>query len=220
MKISKQTIDILKNFAQINSNILIREGNLLRTISVGMNIFASATVEEEFPREFAIYDLNSLLGILTYSDDQDVEFGESSLTVSKDGGKFEYFYADSSIIVAPPNKEITFDPYFEFNLSASDIALIQKAASITGGNTLSVVADGETATLVVGNTDPKNPSTNSYRKSLGGTDLTFDCRLSISNFKVINDDYVVSISKKKFMNFKSNTRELSYFIAAEPESDI
>lgn len=220
MKISKQTIDILKNFSQINSNILIREGNLLKTISVGMNIFASATVEEEFPREFAIYDLNSLLAILTYSDDQDVEFGEASLTVSKDGGKFEYFYADPSIIVTPPNKEITFDAYFEFPLSASDITLIQKAASITGGNTISVVADGEVATLIVGNTDPKNPSTNSYRKSLGETDLVFDCRLSIANFKVITDDYVVAISKKKFMNFKSNTKELSYFIAVEPESTI
>jgi len=220
MKISKQTLDILKNFSQINSNILIQQGNLLKTISVGMNIFSSAKVEEEFPREFAIYDLNSLLAILTYSDDQEVEFGEASLTVSKDGGKFEYFYADPSIIVSPPNKEITFDPYFEFSLSASDITLLQKAASITGGNTLSVVADGEVATLIVGNTDPKNPSTNSYRKSLGETDLVFDCRLSIANFKVITDDYVVAISKKKFMNFKSNTKELSYFIAVEPESTM
>lgn len=218
MKISKQTLDILKNFSQINSNILIREGTLLRTISVGMDMFARATVDEEFPREFAIYDLNSLLGILTYSDDQDVEFGEASLTVSKDGGKFEYFYADPSIIVAPPNKEITFDPYFEFTLGASDIALLQKAASITGGNTLSVVADGETATLIIG--DPSTPSTNSYRKSLGETELTFDCRLSISKFKVLNDDYTVAISKKNFMNLQSNTRELSYFMALEKDSTI
>jgi hypothetical protein len=218
MKISKQTLDILKNFSQINSNILIREGNLLSTISVGKNIFARATVAEEFPKELAIYDLNSLLGLLTLSDDQEVEFGDNSLTVSKDGGTFEYFYADSSIIVAPPNKEIKLDPHFEFSLSAADVGMLVKAASITGATTLSVIADGTEATLVIG--DPKTSSSNSYRKSLGDTELEFDCRLGIDNFKVLNDSYDISLSKKKFMHLKSSTKEVLYFLALEPESVI
>lgn len=218
MKISKQTLDVLKNFSQINSNILIREGSLLRTISVGKNIYSRATVAEEFPKEFAIYDLNSLLGLLTLSDDQEVEFGDTSLTVSKDGGTFEYFYADTSIIVSPPNKEITLETHFDFTIAAADISMLQKAANITGATTLSIVADGETATLVIG--DPKTSSSNSYRKNLGETDLEFDCRIGIDNFKVMTDEYTVSLSKKRFMHMKSNTRDVQYWLALEPESVI
>lgn len=218
MKISKQTLDILKNFSQINTNILIREGNQLSTISVGKNIFSRASVAEEFPLEFAIYDLGSLLGLLTLSDEQEVDFGDKSLTVSKDGGTFEYFYADPSIIVSPPNKEIKLETHFEFTIGATDIGMLQKAASITGATTLSIVADGTKATLVIG--DPKTSSSNSYRKSLGETDLEFDCRLGIGNFTVLTDEYVVSLSKKKFMHLKSTTKDVQYWLALEPESVI
>lgn len=218
MKISKQTLDILKNYSQINGNILIREGNVLSTISAGKNIFSRATVAEEFPREFAIYDLNSLLGLLTLSDDQEIDFGDKSLTVSKDGGTFEYFYADSSLIIAPPNKEIKLEVHFDFSLATADIHMIQKAANITGATTLSVIADGENATLVVG--DPKTSSSNSYRKSLGETTLEFDCRLGIDNFKIMQDDYVISLSKKKFMHLKSTTKDAQYWLSLDTESVI
>lgn len=173
---------------------------------------------ETFPLEFAIYDLNSLLGLLSLSEDQDIDFGDKSLTVSKDGGTFEYYYADPSIIVSPPNKEIKLTPHFEFALAAADIQMIQKAASITAATTLSVIADGENATLVVG--DPKTSSSNSYRKSLGATNLEFDARLSIDNFKVMADSYVVSISKKKYMHFKSTTRDVQYWLATDLDSVI
>jgi len=218
MKISKQTLEILKNYSQINSNILIREGNILSTISVGNSIFSRATVAEEFPQEFAIYDLSSLLGLLSLSDAQDIEFGEKSLTVSKDSGTFEYFYADTSIIVAPPNKEIKLESHFEFLLPATEIGMLQKAANLTGATTLSVIADGENATLVIG--DPKTSSSNSYRKHLGPTELEFDVRLRIENFKVLVDEYVVSLSKRNFMHLKSNTRQIQYWLALDPDSTI
>lgn len=211
MKISKQTLDLLKNYSHINSNILIREGNVVSTVSVGNTIFSRAVVEEEFPVEFAIYDLNSLLSLLTLSDDQDVDFGENSLTVSKDGGTFEFHYADPSIIVAAPNKEIVVDPFFEFSLTGPEITMIQKAASITSSTTLSIIGDGETATLLLN--DPKNSGSNTYRKVLGQTEDVFNSRLSMDSFKVMNDGYTVGISKKKFMHFKSTTKDLQYWIA-------
>ena len=90
MKLSKQALDVLKNFATINTNILVREGNTLSTISTGKNIFARAEITEAFPKEFAVYDLNSLLSLLTVMEDTDVDFGDESLTVSKGNAKFEY----------------------------------------------------------------------------------------------------------------------------------
>jgi len=106
MQISKETIDILKNFAGVNSNILIRKGKTLATISTAKNIFAKADVAEDFPEEVAVYDLNSLLALLTLMENQNVEFGDKSLTISKDNGKFEYFYSSPSVIVAAPDKSI------------------------------------------------------------------------------------------------------------------
>ncbi len=98
MQISNDTIQVLKNFATINSNLMIRKGKRLATISTAKNIFAKAEVAEEFPVELAIYDLNSLLALLTLMENQNVEFGEKSLTISKDNGKFEYFYASQNIL--------------------------------------------------------------------------------------------------------------------------
>ena len=83
MKLSKDTLEVLKNFATINTNILVREGTSVSTISTGKNIFAKAEVTEPFPKEFAVYDLNSLLSLLTVMEDTDVDFGDESLTVSK-----------------------------------------------------------------------------------------------------------------------------------------
>ena len=112
MQISKETIDILKNFASINSNLMIRKGKTLSTISTGKNIFSKADVTEEFPLEVAIYDLNSLLALLTVMENQEVNFGEKSLTISKGNGKFEYFYASPSVIVAAPEKSIELDSHY------------------------------------------------------------------------------------------------------------
>lgn len=219
MKISKQTVEILKNYAQINSNILFRGGNQISTISVGRNIYSKATVAEDFPIEFGLYDLNNFLGLLTLSDDSEIEFGESSLTLSKDGGTFEYFYTDPSIIVAPPNKEIKIDSHYEFELPASEIQTITRAASVTNATTISVVADGKNATLIVG--DPLTPSSNSYRKVLSDTELEFDCRLSIDNFKVLGgESYSCFLSQKKFMSLKAKSRELQYWLSLDSTSTI
>ena len=94
MKFSGETLSILKNFASINTNIIFKQGDNVATISNAKNIFAKATIKESIPNEFAIYDLNSLLAMLTLMENQDVAFGDKSLMVTSDEGKFEYFYSD------------------------------------------------------------------------------------------------------------------------------
>ena len=165
MQISKETIDILKNFASINSNILIRKGKALSTISTAKNIFAKANVIEDFPVEVPIYDLNSLLALLTLMENQNVEFGDKSLTISKDGGKFEYFYSSPTVIIAAPDKTIEVDNHFQFKLSAEDVQMIMKAAAITAAPTISVVCKHQQVVLTIG--DKKNDTASTYKKSIG-----------------------------------------------------
>ena len=218
MKLSKDTLDTLKNFATINTNILVREGNTLSTISTGKNIFARAEIKETFPREFAVYDLNSLLSLLTVMEDTDVDFGDESLKVTKGSSVFEYFYADPNIIVSAPDKSIEVDNFFQFDLTKEDIDMILKAAAITAAPMLSVIGDGTQVVITVG--DPATPKSNSFRQVIGQTDKKFDARLAVENFKVIPGSYSVILSEKKFMFLESSKGDTKYWLALERSSEI
>tara|TARA_B100001996_G_scaffold375485_1_gene355482 strand:+ start:369 stop:1052 length:684 start_codon:yes stop_codon:yes gene_type:complete len=218
MKLSKETLDTLKNFATINTNILVREGNTLSTISTGKNIFARAEVKEAFPREFAIYDLNSLLPLLTLMDDTDVDFGEESLKVTKGTSVFEYFYADPNIIVSAPDKSIEVDNFYQFDLTKDDVDMILKAAAITAAPMLSIVGDGTEVTMQVG--DPSTPKSNSFKQVIGNSELKFDARLAVENFKIIPGSYSVILSEKKFMFLESSKGDTKYWLALERASVI
>ena len=218
MKLSKNTIDVLKNFATINTNILVREGNVLSTISTGKNIFARAEIEETFPQEFAVYDLNSLLSLLTVLEDPDVVFEPECLKVAKGKARFTYYYADPNIIVSAPDKSIEVDNFFQFDLSKDDIEMILKAAAITAAPMLSVIGDGSEVVVTVG--DPATPKSNSFRQVIGTTDKTFDARLAVENFKVVPSGYTVILSQKKFMFLESSKGDLKYWLALERSSTI
>jgi hypothetical protein len=219
MKISTDTIKVLQNFAGINNNVRIRPGNELTTISPQKNIFAKATVAETFPQDFCVYDLNSLLSLLTLMEDQDIDFGDSSLKISKDGGEFEFFYADESVIIAPEaGKNIAVDTHYTFKMSSTDVQMLNKAAAIVGAKFISVVSKAGKTTLSVG--DPKTASSNSYKRVLETSDHEFNCRLAVENFKVVPDAYTVTISKKKFFHFKHDTKPLQYWLAMEPDSVV
>lgn len=222
MKISNETLQIIKNYATINTNILFREGNSIATISAGKSIFAKATVPENFPKEVAIYDLNSLLALLSITGDQDIEFGDSSMTISSESGQFEYFYANPNVLAPKyaewPVKTPTSEGFYTFELSHEQVHMITKSVSILGAQMISIIGDGENATLIVG--DPKTPSTNAYRKQLGKCDRTFNAHLNIENFKIISGDYSVVISDKSFIHFKNKNKDLGYWFALDRESNL
>lgn len=219
MKISTETIKVLQNFAGINNNVRIRPGSELTTISPQKNIFVKAAVAETFPQDFCVYDLNSLLSLLTLMEDQDIDFGTASLKISKDHGEFEFFYADESVIIAPEaGKSIPVDNHYQFKMTSTDVLMLNKAAAIVGAKFVSVVSKGGKTVLSVG--DPKTASSNSYKRTLDGSEHDFNCRLAIENFKVMPDAYTVTISKKKFFHFKHDTRALEYWLAMEPDSVV
>lgn len=218
MKISNDTLSVLKNFASVNTNLLVRQGNTLSTISAGKNIFARATVEENFDREFAIYDLNSLLGLLTLLEDTEVDFGAESITMTKGRSTFEYYYADPEIIVGAPDKQIEVDEFFTFDLLADDLNMIQKAAGINAAPMLSIIGDGTNVTLTVG--DPATPKSNSFKQTVTDTDKVFKAHLQIENLKVLPGDYKVTISAKKFMHLVNTKTDVKYWLALDKTSEI
>lgn len=223
MKFSGETLSLLKNFASINMNMVFTPGDTVKTLSNANSIFAKATIKEEIPNEFHIYDLNSLLAMLTLVDNQEVGFEDKSLIVSSEKGKFEYFYSSSDIVKSPPAGEIEHSAVYTFMLTADDVQMIMKAASITGAPTISVTNKNQTVTLTIG--DRKNLSSSNFKKDLGTAFNDFDVFIAVENLKVIPDAYEVTVAKTpngkaKFLHFKHMSRPLQYWIACEPGSVI
>lgn len=223
MKFSGETLSLLKNFASINTNIVFKQGDNIATISNAKNIFAKATIKESIPNEFAIYDLNSLLAMLTLMENQDVEFGDKSLIVTSDKGKFEYFYSNADIVTAAPTGEIEHVDVYKFKLMAEDVQMIMKAAAITGAPTISVTNKNQNVTLSV--SDRKNDTASNFKKALGTAFDNFDVFIAVENLKVIPDAYEVSVAKTpngkaKFLHFRNEGRQLQYWIACEPGSVV
>lgn len=217
MQISNETIQLLKNFATINSNIIFRPGDKIVTMSTAKNIFAAATVAENFPREVAIYDLNSLLALMTLNEKCEVDFNEESLRIARNGGDFEYFYSDPRLVTAPPaNKSIEVDNHFQFKLSAEDVQTMQKAIAITASPNIFITSKLNQVTLSI--SDKKNAKANSYKKVIGPGFDDFNVFFGVDIFKIIPDAYTVTVSKKKFLHLKHETKNLEYWLACDPDS--
>lgn len=223
MKFSNETLAILKNFSSINTNIVFRPGSEISTISNAKNIFAKASIKETIPNGFAIYDLNSLLAMLTLMENQDVTFNDKSLTVTSDKGKFEYFYSNPEIVTSAPTNEIEHISVYKFKMIAEDVQMIMKAAAITAAPTISITNKNQNVVLSVG--DRKNDTSSNFKKNLGTSFDSFDVFIAVENLKVIPDAYEVSVAKTlngkaKFLHFKHESKQLQYWIACEPGSTL
>ena len=218
MNLSDKTLTILKNFAGINNSILVKQGTQLRTISVAKNILAEAQIDEEFPRDFGIYDLNQFLNGLSLHQDPNLDFTEDShITIKEGRRRVKYFYADPQVIIAPPEKEIKL-PTQEvcFQLESTALDKLVKAAAVYQLPDLSVIGENGEITMVV--RDKKNDTSNEYAVNVGETDKEFEFNFKMENIKIIPGAYDVVISSKLLSEFTNTQYNLKYFIALEPDS--
>jgi hypothetical protein len=218
MKLSDNALAILKNFAGINNSILVKQGNKLRTISVAKNILAEAEIKEEFPRDFAIYDLNQFLNGLSLHQDPDLDFNEESYLSIKEGKRrVKYFFADPNVIIAPPEKEIqlpTQDVCFQ--MDSVTLEKLVKAAAVYQLPDFSAIGENGVIKLVV--RDKKNDTSNEYAIVVGETDKEFTFNFKVENIKIIPGAYDVVVSSKLLSQFTNTQHNLKYYIALEPDS--
>jgi hypothetical protein len=216
MKLSEKTLAILKNFSSINQSILIKKGNKLRSISVMKNILAEAEVEETFPKNFAIYDLNQFLNGLGLHQDPDLDFENNSHVIIREGKRrVKYFFADPEVIVSPPEKDIVLPSQDVcFQLEHSQLDNLKKAAAVYQLPDLSVIGEAGVIRLVV--RDKKNDTSNEYSIVVGETDKEFTFNFKVENLKIIPGSYDVVVSEKLLSKFTNERYNLTYYIALEP----
>ena len=218
MKLSDKTLSVLKNFSSINQSILFKEGNSLRTISVMKNILAEATIEEEMPKDFGIYDLNQFLNGLALHQNAELDFTNDSYVVIKENkSRSKYFFADPNVIVTPPDKSISLPSEDVcFILDTKELDKLLKAAAIYQLPDLSVVGEAGVIRLVV--RDKKNDTSNDFSVIVGETDDVFTFNFKVENIKIIPGSYEVVISSKLLSRFKNTAFDVQYYIALEPDS--
>jgi len=212
MKLSENALNVLKNFASINSGVVLNKGNVLRTISPEKSILVEATVEDDLPVPFGIYDLNQFLGNVTTLKNPDLTFTPENVMMNDGETVIKYRACDSSLITSPPNKSLILnDPDVTFDLSQAALSKILKLATMNSLCNISVI--GENGKLRIQAHDKNNDKSNEIFTELtdwSGKD--FVCTFRAESIKVIPDDYTVSIKLGAFSHFKSKTRNLGYFI--------
>ena len=218
MKLSNDTVGILKNFASINQNLIIKEGSELTTMSAMKNIVARAKVMETFPKEVAIYDLNEFLAALSLFTTPVLDFQDQFVTMSEEGNprnSLKYFYSDPSVVTSPskmitmPSEEVT------FTLNDDTVNQLKRAAGVISSPDLAL----ENNLLTV--QDKKNDTANNYSinvdcKAEENADYTFFFK--VENLKLLGGDYRVAVSSKFISHFKNTKSDIEYWIALEPES--
>jgi len=216
MKLSTETISVLKNFSTINANLMVKAGSSLSTMSAMKNIVAKADVSEEFLSDFAIYDLNEFLSALSLFGKPDLEFNDDFVIITEEGTSksLKYWFSDPSVVTTP-SKEISMpSTELTFNLSSDTLNEITKAAAVIGVPDMAL-AGGK---LMV--TDKKNSTANAYETSLdvGSVDAEYKFWFKVENLKVMPGAYDVEVSSKKISHFTNTKLGVQYWIALEPES--
>ena len=221
MKLSEHTTSVLKNFASINQNLVIKEGKTISTMSAMKNIVAKAEVDEDFPREIAIYDLNEFLAALSLFTNPVLDFSENHVMITeegKTGNSLKYFYSDPSVVTTPSSEITMPETEVKFSLDSSDLSKVQRAASVIGSPDLVLEKNGTGSYLTV--KDKKNDTANNYSLDVdaeGNGEYNFFFK--VDNLKLLPTNYDVNVSSKNISYFKSQAgNAVEYWIALEPES--
>ena len=221
MKLSDHTVDVLKNFATINQNLVIKQGSTLTTMSAMKNIVAKAEVEESFDKEVAIYDLNEFLASISLFSSPVLEFNDGFVTIKEENSpknSLKYFYSDPSVVTSPyktitmPSKEVS------FTLNGDNLTKLKRAAGVIGAPDLVLEKKNTDVFLTV--KDKKNDTANTFSVDVDtvedGSDFKFFFK--VENLKVMDGDYHVDISSKNISHLASSNKDVEYWVALEPES--
>lgn len=220
MNLSNETLAILKNFAAIQPNILMKAGNEIKTIAEAKNIVAKATITETIPQNIGIYDMSDFLSSMSLFSNPAFDFDADgkSVTISEGKSSLKYFLSDESSLTFP-QKDVAMPPIdVSFTLTADTLASLRKATALLGVDTISVEDAG--SGIVVRVKNPKNATSNSYGTEVEGNNNghTFKFHFDIANFKILPGDYEVGISGKLISHFKHKTLPIEYWIALEKSS--
>ncbi len=215
MKLSSETLSVLQNFAKINSGIEFKKGNKIATMSSGKTVLAKATLKDDFPQDFCVYDLNQFLAVHSLNKDTEIDFDDANVIFKSGRSKIKYRKTEKNMIVTPPEKQLSLPSVdVSFTLTEEDLAAILKTASVLQSPNIAVESDGDKVWLTAFNAVDNSAHTNSIDVS-EGNGHKFKMVFLTDNFKMISGGYDVEISSKGLASFKNKTVDIQYWVATE-----
>lgn len=221
MELTDSTLQVLKNYATINPNIVVTEGSVIKTISVARNVLSKAQLNEEFPQGFGIYDLNEFLNVLSLVDSPRLKFEKNYVIVGDTTGRssVKYHFSDPEMLTSP-GKDINMpEPEVKFTLDTDTLGRVKRAAAALGHDEISITPITGAIRLSV--VDSKDATSNAFSIDVEGTypeGVDFNFTMNVGNLKVINEDFEVGISSKLISQFISKQSAIEYYIALEKSS--
>lgn len=221
MELSDSTLQVLKNYATINPNLVVTEGSVVKTISVARNVLSTAHLTEEFPTSFGIYDLTEFLNVLSLVDSPRLKFEKDYVTVGDSTGRssVKYFYSDPEMLTSP-GKDINMpEPEVKFVLDTDTLGKVKRAAAALGHDEVAI--SPTTGAIRLSVIDSKDATSNAFSIDVEGTypeGVDFNFVMNVGNIKVVNEDFEVGISSKLISQFASKQSPIEYFIALEKSS--
>lgn len=222
MKLSSETISVLKNFGAINQGIYFKKGKTLKTVSSHKNILAEVNIQEDIPTDFGIYDLNNFLSVVSlHKDDPSFEFEEKQVLIvgNKGRSKLKYRFCDVNTIVTPPEKQFVMpEPEINFTFSAEDFDWVLRAASVLSSPHIAIESDGSKVSIVTLDLQDDSAHTDALEVADGNGDK-FKMIFKTENIsKLLSGSYDVSISSKGVSHFKNKNVPLQYYVSTESGS--
>ena len=221
MKLNDTTINILKNYATINPNIVIDKGTDIKTISVARNVLSTSVVSEPFPLRFGIYDLNEFLNVISLVDEPRLKFENDYVVIGDATGRssVKYFFSDPEMLTSPANSINMPEPEVKFILDSDTLKKVKRAAAALGHDEVAITPDSGSIKLSV--VDSKDDTSNAYAINVEGEfpeNVSFKFIMNVGNMKVVGEDYDVGISSKLISEFPGKQSTTEYYIALEKTS--
>ena len=222
MKLSGETLSVLKNFGTINQGIFFKQGKTLKTVSSHKNILAEVTIKEEIPADFGVYDLNNFLSVVSlHKDDPSFEFDEKHVVIvgNKGRSKIKYRFCEPTMIVTPPEKQFVMpEAEIKFTFSSEDFDWVLRAASVLSSPHIAMESDGKKISIVT--LDVQNDAAHTDALEIAdGNGNKFKMIFKTENLtKVLPGVYEVAISSKGVSHFKNKNVPLQYYISTEAGS--
>ncbi len=218
MKLSEETIEILKNYATLNQGLAVKPGSVLKTITPSRSVLAISRVVESFPVSFCLYDLNKWLAKLSLYREAELEFESDRIVIkSADNRRTDYIkYSSPEIVKGVPDKDIALDDHdYEFTLTQEDLIWARKSAGISSSENFMFRGDGKH--IYFQSNTLKDDSSDLSSTMIGDTEDEFLCVLQVANFKLLDGAYNVKIrgGEKALTKFEHTTKNIQYYIAVE-----
>jgi len=222
MQLSNDTLNVLKNFGNINQGMFFKQGKVLKTMSSGKNILAEVTIKEDIPTNFGIYDLNKFLSVVSlHKDNPTFEFSDKEVKIvgQKGRSKIKYRFCEPSMINTPPDKQLTLPSIdVSFTLLAEDFDWVMKAAGVLGSPQVAVESDGSKVTVLAFDSSDSSAHTDALEVADGNGDKFRFIFKTEHLAKLFGGSYDVQISSKGISNFKHKDVELQYWVSTETGS--